>query len=95
MTNKLKNTNEVAEFFINSGKRDKTDISVLIKEAGKKRIQEVGKEEAAEVMQKYMDDQSVLFTVEGLAGFLTDMNIQSVSFVDVMDGSIQHEAILY
>ena len=86
--------NEIAQFYIESGLRDKTDVISLINESGKKLMQKIGKEEMGKILTPFMQNRESLFTVEGLALYLETIGVESVSFLDPMTGKIEHSAYI-
>ena len=94
MTTSYNTPQEIAQFYIESGLRDKTDVVSLINESGKKYMQKVGREEAGKTLALFMKDRESLFAVEGLASYLEAIGVGSVSFLDPMTGRIEHSAYI-
>lgn len=88
-----KTAKEIAEFYINSGLRDKIDIKVLADESLKLFIQKLGKEKAREIAGRFYN--AAIFTVEGLVSFLEAVEIDEVSFADPFTGKIEHTAYIH
>ena len=86
---------EITELYINSGLKDKTDVSVLINESAKLLMQKVGKEEAMKVCIPFMQNKESLYTIEGLTSYLEAIEIDSVNFADPFTGKIEHVAYIH
>ena len=86
---------EIAELYIKSGLKDRTDVSALINESAKQLIQKVGKEEAMKVCMPFMQNKESLYTVEGLTSYLEAIEIDSVNFADPFSGKIEHIAYIH
>ena len=85
---------EIAELYINSGLKDKTDVRALINESAKQLMQKVGKEEAMKICMPFMQNKESLYTVEGLNSYLEAIEIDSVNFADPFTGKIEHTAYI-
>lgn len=86
---------EIAELYINSGLKDRTDVSALINESAKQLVQKVGKENAMNVCMPFMKNKESLFTIEGLTSYLEAIEIDSVNFADPFTGKIEHTAYIH
>ena len=86
---------EIAELYINSGLKDRTDVSALINESAKQLMQKVGKEEAMKVCMPFMQNKESLYTVEGLNSYLEAIEIDCVNFADPFTGKIEHTAYIH
>ena len=89
------NSKEIAELYINSGLKDKTDVSVLINESAKQLMQKVGKEEAMKVCMPFMQNKESLYTVEGLENYINSVGIESISFADPFTGKIESTVYIH
>ena len=95
MKSTYNNSKEIAELYINSGLKDKTDVSVLINESAKQLMQKVGKENAMNVCMPFMQNKESLYTIEGLTSYLEVIEIDSVIFTDPFTGKIEHTAYIH
>ena len=86
---------EIAELYINSGLKDRTDVRVLINESAKQLMQKIGKEEAMRVCMPFMQNTESLYTVEGLTSYLEAIEIDSVNFANPFTGKIEHAAYIH
>ena len=86
---------EIAELYINSGLKDRTDVIALINESAKQLMQKVGKEEAMKVCIPFMQNKESLYTVAGLTSYLEAIEIDSVNFADPFSGKIEHTAYIH
>lgn len=89
------NSKEIAELYINSGLKDKTDVQVLINESAKQLAGKVGMEKAKEICTPFMANSQLLFTVDGLTSYLEAIEIDSVNFADPFTGKIEHTAYIH
>jgi len=89
------NSKEIAELYINSGLKDKTDVSALINESAKQLMQKVGKEEAMKVCMPFMQNRESLYTVEGLALYVESVGIESINFADPCTGKIESTVYIH
>lgn len=83
------NSKEIAELYILSGEKDRTDISALINESAKMLMQKKGKEEAMRVCMPFMQNKESLYTADGLASYLDAVGVDSISFADPFTGRIE------
>ena len=86
---------EIAELYINSGLKDRTDVSALIRESSRELMQKVGKEEAMNICMAFMQKVESLHTVEGLTSYLEAIEIDSVDFSNPFTGKIEHTAYIH
>lgn len=86
---------EIAELYINSGLKDKTDVQVLINESAKQLAGKVGMEKAKEICTPFIANSQLLFTVDGLTSYLEAIEIDSVNFADPITGKIEHTAYIH
>ena len=84
---------EIAEFYINSGLRDNTDVKSLVNESLKILVQKVGLEKAKEIAMPF--NTPAIFTVEGLTSYLEAIEIDEVIFADPFTGRIEHTAYIH
>ena len=89
------NSKEIAELYINSGLKDKTDVQVLINESAKQLAGKVGMEKAKEICTPFMANSQLLFTIDGLTSYLEAIEIDSVNFADPFTGKIEHTAYIH
>jgi len=89
------NSKEIAELYINSGLKDKTDVNILINESAKQLMQKVGKEEAIKVCMPFIQNRESLYTVEGLVNYIESVGIESINFADPFTGKIESTVYIH
>ena len=85
---------EIAELYINSGLKDKTEVRILINESAKQLARKVGMEKAKEICTPFMANSQLLFTVDGLTSYLEAVGIDQVNFACPFTGKIEHTAYI-
>lgn len=80
---------EIAELYISSSLKDKTDVSVLINESAKMLMAKIGKEKAMAVCMLFLKNKEALYTVAGLENYLNCIGVESISFADPITNKIE------
>ena len=86
---------EIAELYINSGLKDKTDVIILINQSAKQLAWKVGTEKAKEICTPFMANSKSLFTVDGLTSYLEAIEIDSVNFANPFNGKIESTVYIH
>lgn len=88
------NTQETAEFYIESGKMDRTDISSLVNSTAKELVAKIGKDEAMKICMPFMKNKDAIYTKEGLKEYLDAIGIESISQTDPITGRFEYQAYI-
>lgn len=89
------NPKEIAELYINSGLKDKTEVQILINESARQLAWKVGMEKAKEICTPFMANSQLLFTVDGLTSYLEAIEIDSVNFANPFNGKIESTVYIH